>query len=61
MTYGKADKFWLGRLAEHPEIMTQDGVLKELEANLRDASRMMNLEDVPNTTARKSSTRPTPR
>jgi predicted RNase H-like HicB family nuclease len=31
MIYWKSDKFWLGRLREHPEIMTQGRTLKELE------------------------------
>ena len=47
MIYWKGEKFWLGKLKEHPEIMTQGRTLKELEANLRDAYRMMILEDVP--------------
>jgi len=47
MIYWKGDKFWLGKLKEHPEIMTQGHTLKELEANLRDAYRMMILEGVP--------------
>ena len=47
MIYWKGDKFWLGKLKEHPEIMTQGHTLKELEANLRDAYRMMILGDVP--------------
>ena len=44
MIYWKGEKFWLGKLKEHPEIMTQGRTLKELETNLRDAYRMMNLE-----------------
>jgi predicted RNase H-like HicB family nuclease len=47
MIYWKSDKFWLGKLKEHPEIMTQGETLKELEENLRDAYEMMVLEDVP--------------
>lgn len=47
MIYWKGERFWLGKLKEHPEIMTQGHTLKELEANLRDAYRMMILEDVP--------------
>ena len=47
MIYWKSDKFWLGRLVEHPEIMTQGRTLKELEANMRDAYQMMVLDDVP--------------
>jgi len=45
--YWKSKKFWLGKLKEHPEIMTQGRTLKELEENLRDAYRMMVMEDVP--------------
>jgi predicted RNase H-like HicB family nuclease len=47
MIYWRGEKFWLGKLKEHPEIMTQGRTLKELETNLRDAYRMMILEDVP--------------
>jgi predicted RNase H-like HicB family nuclease len=47
MIYWKSDKFWLGRLREYPEIMTQGRTLKELEENMRDAYRMMILDDVP--------------
>lgn len=47
MIYWKSDKFWLGRLREFPDIMTQGRTLKELEENMRDAWRMMVLSDVP--------------
>ena len=47
MIYWKSKKFWLGRLVEHPEIMTQGRTLKELEENMRDAYQMMVLADVP--------------
>ena len=47
MIYWKGGKLWLGKLKERPEIMTQGRTLKELEDNLRDAYRMMILEDVP--------------
>lgn len=47
MIYWKSGKFWLGRLVEHPEIMTQGRTLKELEKNIRDAYQLMVLEDVP--------------
>ena len=47
MIYSKSGKFWLGKLKEHPEIMTQGKTLKELEENLRDAYQMMIMEDVP--------------
>jgi predicted RNase H-like HicB family nuclease len=47
MIYWKSEKFWLGRLREFPDIMTQGKTLKELEDNMRDAYRMMILDDVP--------------
>lgn len=47
MIYWKGEKFWLGKLKEHPEIMTQGKALKELEENLKDAYLMMVMEDVP--------------
>lgn len=47
MIYWKSDKFWLGKLKESPEIMTQGKTLKELEENLRDAYQMMVMDDVP--------------
>lgn len=47
MIYWKGETFWLGKLKEHPEIMTQGRNLKELEENLKDAYEMMVMEDVP--------------
>ncbi len=47
MIYWKSDKFWLGKLLERPEIMTQGETLKELEENIKDAYLMMAMEDVP--------------
>lgn len=47
MIYWKSDKFWLGKLIEHPEIMTQDETLEELEENIKDAYRLMVLDDLP--------------
>jgi len=47
MVYWKGEKFWLGKLLERPEIMTQGETIEELEENLKDAYRMMVLEDVP--------------
>jgi len=46
MIYWKGDQLWLGKLLEHPDIMTQGETLEELEENLRDAYRMMVMEDV---------------
>lgn len=47
LVYWKSEKFWLGKLLEYPEIMTQGETLEELEENIRDAYRLMVLEDVP--------------
>jgi predicted RNase H-like HicB family nuclease len=47
MIYWKSEKFWLGKLLEHPEIMTQGETLEELEVNLKEAYLLMAMEDVP--------------
>jgi len=45
MIYWKGKKFWVGKLLEHPEIMSQGETLKELEENLKDAYQLM--DEVP--------------
>ena len=47
MVYGKGKKFWVGKLLEHPEKMTQGETLEELEENLKDAYLLMTMDDVP--------------
>lgn len=47
MVYWKDKKFWIGKLLDHPEIMTQGKTLKELEENMKDAYTLMTMEDVP--------------
>lgn len=47
MIYWKSEKFWLGKLLEHPEIMSQGETIQELEENLKDAYHLMVLDDVP--------------
>lgn len=47
MIYWKGDKYWVGKLFEYPEIMTQGESLEELEENMKDAYRLMAMEDVP--------------
>jgi predicted RNase H-like HicB family nuclease len=47
MVYWKSDKFWLGKLLEHPGIMTQGETLEELEENIKDAYLLMAMDDVP--------------
>jgi len=41
MVYWKSKKFWLGKLMEHPEIMTQGRTVAKLEQNIKDAYRLM--------------------
>jgi predicted RNase H-like HicB family nuclease len=47
MVYWRGKQFWLGKLIDHPEIMSQGETIQELEDNLRDAWREMVLDDVP--------------
>lgn len=47
MIYWKGEKFWVGKLLERPEIMTQGDTLEQLEANMREAYALMTLDDVP--------------
>ncbi len=47
MVYWKGEKYWVGRLLEHPEIMTQGETLEELEENMKDAYLLMAMDDVP--------------
>jgi len=47
MIYWKGEKFWVGKLLQHPEIMTQGETLEKLEENMRDAYALMTMEDVP--------------
>jgi hypothetical protein len=47
LVYWKSKKFWLGKLLEHPKIMTQGRTLEELERNIREAYLLMALDDVP--------------
>ena len=47
MIYWKGEKFWLGKLLEHPEIMMQGKTLEELEENIKDAYLLMAMDEVP--------------
>ena len=47
LVYWKSKKFWLGKLLEHPEIMTQGRTQEELERNIREACMLMALDEVP--------------
>ena len=47
LVYWKGEKFWLGKLLERPEIMTQGETLDELERNIKEAYHLMAMDDVP--------------
>ncbi len=47
MIYWKSDRFWIGKLLEHPEIMTQGEAFKELEENMKEAYSLMIMDDIP--------------
>ena len=47
MLYWKSDKFWLGKLLQHPEIMTQGETFEELEENIKDAYFLMAMDNAP--------------
>jgi predicted RNase H-like HicB family nuclease len=47
MVYWRGEQFWLGKLLEHPEVMTQGETVAALEDNLRNAYRRLILDDVP--------------
>ena len=47
MIYWKGQKFWVGKLVDHPEVMTQGKTLKELEENIVDANKLLVLDEVP--------------
>jgi predicted RNase H-like HicB family nuclease len=47
LLYWESDKFWLGELLEHPEVMTQGETLDELERNIKEAYHLMAMDDVP--------------
>ena len=47
MVYWKGKRYWVGKLLDHPEIMSQGRTVKELEANLKEAYLLMAMDDVP--------------
>ncbi len=47
IVYWKGEKFWLGKILEQPEIMSQGETVEELEENLKDAYKLMLMDDVP--------------
>lgn len=47
MVYWQGQNFWLGKLLEYPEIMSQGETIEELEENLKEAYMLMVMDDVP--------------
>jgi predicted RNase H-like HicB family nuclease len=47
MVYWKGKIFWVGKLLEYTDIMTQGKTIKELEKNMKEALMLMTMEDVP--------------
>ena len=47
MVYWKGETFWVGKLLDHPEIMSQGETIEKLETNLREAYILMAMDDVP--------------
>lgn len=47
MFYWKSNKFWLGKLLEHPKIMTQRKTLEELEKKIKDTYLLMAMDNKP--------------
>ena len=47
MIYWKGEKFWVGKLLDHPDIMSQGETVEKLEANLKEAYLLMAMDDVP--------------
>ena len=47
MVYWKTPHFWVGKLLEHPEIMTQGNTLDQLKQNIKETYWRMVMEDVP--------------
>ena len=43
MVYWKGEKLWVGKLLEHPNIMTQGKTMKELEENMKEAYMLMTI------------------
>lgn len=44
-TYWKSNKFWIGKMIKHPEIMTQGKTLDELKENIKDAYILMEVNE----------------
>ena len=47
LIYWKGNRYWLGKLLENPDIMSQGKTLRELVENIKDAYYKMTLDEVP--------------
>lgn len=47
LIYWKGEKYYLGKILEHPEIMTQGETVAELRENINDAYHLMIFDDIP--------------
>ena len=47
LVYWKGEKFWTGKILEHPEVMTQGETLEELEENIKETYLLMAMDEVP--------------
>lgn len=45
MVYWKGKKYWVGKLVDHPEVMTQGETLEELQENIADAYKLLVLDE----------------
>jgi len=46
MIYWQSEKFCVGKLLNHSEIMTQGETFEELEENMKEATTLMTMDDV---------------
>lgn len=54
MVYWQGKRFSVGKLVNHPEILTQGETIEVLADTLTDAHRLMLVEDVPTQQRRRS-------
>jgi predicted RNase H-like HicB family nuclease len=47
LIYWQGEKYYLGKILEHPEIMTQGETVEELVENIKDAYYLMIFDDIP--------------
>jgi predicted RNase H-like HicB family nuclease len=45
MLYWKGETFWVGKILERPDIMSQGETIQELEENLKDAHMTMVMDE----------------